>query len=158
MREAGVKNAADVSLGWNGFAELSGERLYELLRFRQAIFVVEQASPYPDLDGRDAQAQHLLLRRERELIGCLRLIQPDPLIRIGRVAVKAGERGHGFARVMMEAALQRAAEVYPHRDVAVSAQAYLEPFYLGLGFVAASPPYDDCGVPHIDMIGPARGA
>jgi len=55
------------------------------------------------------------------------------------------------------AALQRAAEVYPHRDVALSAQTYLEPFYRGLGFAAISAPYDDCGVPHVDMIGPARG-
>jgi ElaA protein len=149
---------ADITLDWLRWGTLTPPLLYDLLQFRQAIFVVEQASPYADLDGRDARAEHLLLRRAGTLIGCLRLIEPDPLVRIGRVAVAAGERGHGFARLMMEAALQRAAEVYPHRDVAVSAQAYLEPFYHGLGFVAASPPYDDCGVPHIDMIGPARGA
>jgi len=58
---------------------------------------------------------------------------------------------------MMEAALQRAAEVYPHRDVALSAQTYLEPFYRSLGFVASSASYDNYGVPHIDMVGPARG-
>jgi ElaA protein len=57
---------------------------------------------------------------------------------------------------MMGAALQRAAEVYQHRDVALSAQAYLEPFYQSLGFVTVSAPYDDYGVPHIDMVGPAR--
>jgi ElaA protein len=136
---------------------LSAADLYDLLRFRQAVFVVEQGSPYADLDGRDARAQHLLLRRGEELIGCLRLIEPDPLVRIGRVAVKQDERGQGFARVMMEAALQRAAEVYPHRDVALSAQTYLEPFYRSLGFAPISAPYDDYGVPHIDMIGPARG-
>jgi ElaA protein len=127
------------------------------LQFRQAIFVVEQASPYADLDGRDTRAEHLLLRRADALIGCLRLIEPDPLVRIGRVAVAVGERGHGVARLMMEAALQRAAEVYPHRDVALSAQTYLEPFYQSLGFATVSAPYDDCGVPHVDMVGAARG-
>jgi ElaA protein len=152
-----VKIAAELSLEWHRWSELTAPRLYELLRFRQAIFVVEQASPYPDLDGRDARAQHLLVRAGDELIGCLRLIEPDPLVRIGRVAVKAGRRGQGLARVMMEAALQRAAEVYPHRDVALGAQTYLEPFYRSLGFVASSAPYDDYGVPHIDMVGPARG-
>jgi ElaA protein len=147
----------NISLEWCQWAELSTARLYELLRFRQAVFVVEQASAYPDLDGRDARSQHLMLRRDGELLGYLRLIEPDPLVRIGRVAIKDGERGRGFARGMMEAALQRAGEVYPHRDVALSAQTYLEPFYRSLGFVATSVPYDDYGVPHIDMMGPARG-
>jgi ElaA protein len=146
----------DVTLQWRRWAELSAPELYELLRFRQAIFVVEQASPYADLDGRDQRAEHLQLRRGGTLIGCLRLIEPDPLVRIGRVAVAAGERGRGCARVMMEAALQRAAEVYPHRDVGLSAQTYLEPFYQSLGFAAVSAPYDDCGIPHIDMTGPSR--
>jgi ElaA protein len=146
----------DITLDWRRWTDLTAAQLYELLQFRQAIFVVEQASPYPDLDGRDRHAEHLLLRRAGVLIGCLRLIEPDPLVRIGRVAVAAGERGNGFARMMMEAALQRAAEVYPHRDVAVSAQTYLEPFYQSLGFATSSAPYDDYGVPHIDMIGPAR--
>jgi ElaA protein len=151
-----VKIAVDITFDWRRWADLSAPLLYELLQFRQAIFVVEQASPYADLDGRDARAEHLLVRRGDALIGCLRLIEPDPLVRIGRVAVAPAARGHGLARSMMEAALQRAAEVYPHRDVGLSAQTYLEPFYRSLGFVAISPPYDDCGVPHVDMLGPAR--
>ena len=152
-----MKIAADVTLEWLGWADFSAPQLYELLQFRQAIFVVEQRSPYTDLDGRDARAEHLLLRRGEILAGCLRLIEPDPLVRIGRVAVSPAERGHGIARAMMEAALFRAGEVYPHRDVGLSAQAYLAPFYQSLGFVALSAPYDDCGVPHIDMVGPPRG-
>ena len=153
-----MKIADDITFEWRRWADLSAPLLYELLQFRQAIFVVEQASPYADLDGRDARAEHLLLRRGDALIGCLRVIEPDPLVRIGRVAVAASERGHGIARAMMEAALQRANEVYPHRDVAVGAQTYLEPFYRSLGFVTVSAPYDDGGIPHIDMIGPPRGS
>jgi ElaA protein len=152
-----MKIADDLTLEWLDWSRLSAARLYELLQFRQAVFVVEQGSAYPDLDGRDLASQHLLLRRGDRLIGCLRLIEPDPLVRIGRVAIVAGARGHGLARMIMEAALQRAAEVYPHRDVGLSAQTYLEPFYRSLGFVAVSAPYDDYGVPHIDMVGPARG-
>jgi len=153
-----VKIAVDITFDWRRWADLSAPLLYELLQFRQAIFVVEQASPYADLDGRDARAEHLLVRRGDALIGCLRLIEPDPLVRIGRVAVAGGQRGHGLARLMMEVALERAAQIYPHRDVGVSAQTYLEPFYQSLGFATVSAPYDDCGVPHIDMVGPARGS
>lgn len=156
-RDIDAAEAGCITLDWRRWADLTAPQLYALLQFRQAVFVVEQASPYADLDGRDARAEHLLLRRAEKLIGCLRLIEPDPLVRIGRVAVAADERRHGFARLIVQAALQRAAEVYPHRDVGLSAQTYLEPFYQSLGFVAISAPYEDCGVPHIDMIGPARG-
>ena len=115
-RRTHASDTSDLTLQWHGWAEFTVPLLYELLRFRQAIFVVEQASPYPDLDGHDLEAQHLLLRRGEELIGCLRLIAPDPLVRIGRVGVAAGDRGRGFARAMMQAALERAAQVHPHRD------------------------------------------
>jgi ElaA protein len=147
-----VKIAADMTLDWHEFAALSAAQLYELLQFRQAIFIVEQASPYPDLDARDGQARHLTLRRDGMLIGCLRLIQPDPLVRIGRVAVAETERGTGLARLLMDEALRLAGALYPGSDITVGAQTYLEPFYRSLGFAASSAPYDDYGVPHIDMV------
>ena len=149
-----MRGAEGVVFEWRDWRDLDIALLYELLRFRQAVFVVEQASPYPDLDGRDARAEHLLVRRGDSLIGCLRVLDPDPLVRIGRVAVAVEERGRGLARAMMQAALQRAGERHPHRDVAVDAQTYLEPFYRSLGFSAVAAPYDDFGVPHVTMIGP----
>jgi ElaA protein len=146
-----------MTLEWFGWDDLSTGQLYELLQFRQAIFVVEQASPYPDLDGRDRDARHLILRRDGVLIGCLRLIAPRddehrPLVRIGRVAVAADERGGGFARLMMDEALRCAAELYPGADIEIGAQTYLEGFYRSFGFTPASSPYDDFGVPHIDLV------
>lgn len=151
-----MKIAEDMTIDWHEFAALSAAQLYELLQFRQAIFVVEQASPYPDLDGRDARARHLALRRNGVLIGCLRLIEPDPMVRIGRVAVAEGERSRGLARLLMDEALREAAALYPGSDITVGAQTYLEPFYQSLGFATASAPYDDYGVPHIDMVRPAN--
>ena len=41
---------------WRLFDELSGIELYELLCFRQTTFIVEQRSPYPDLDGLDQKS------------------------------------------------------------------------------------------------------
>lgn len=138
---------------WRRFADFSAEALYEVLRFRQAIFVVEQRSAYADLDGRDAAALHLLLRAEATLAGYLRLV-PDPAagrVIIGRVAVAPGSRHRGLARIMMQAALEAIARDAPAASVELSAQSYLVPFYCGLGFVPVSPPYDDCGVAHVDM-------
>jgi len=61
--------AERVTMKWRLFDELSGSELYELLRFRQTIFIVEQRSPYPDLDGLDQKAWHLVARGESELAG-----------------------------------------------------------------------------------------
>ena len=90
---------------WQRFEELTPDKLYELLRFRQAIFVVEQGSPYPDLDGLDRGAWHLLLRVNGALTGYLRLIPAPPPVRIGRVTVAVSMRGRGLGHRLMEEAL-----------------------------------------------------
>jgi ElaA protein len=124
-----------------------------VLRFRQAIFVVEQRCAYPDLDGLDQRAEHLLLRAEDRLAGCLRLI-PFPeenRVAIGRVAVAEAMRHRGFARKLMIEALARCHRDYPDCPVALTGQTYLVPFYESLGFVTTSAPYDDYGLEHVHM-------
>jgi len=142
------------SLEWCGFGDLTPALLYEVLRFRQAIFVVEQRCAYPDLDGLDQQAQHLLLRVDGVLAACLRLIPfPDERrVKIGRVAVAEAIRGQGIARQMMKEALARCRHDYPDSAVTLTGQTYLAPFYESLGFVVTSPLYDDYGIPHVDMV------
>jgi ElaA protein len=140
----------DIALEWQRFAEFSTERLYELLRFRQAIFVVEQRSPYPDLDGLDQEAWHLLLHHGGRLGGCLRLL-PPPHLRIGRVAVAADLRRQGLARRLLTEALGLCRERWPGRALLVTAQLPLAGFYESLGFSPISPPHDDFGVAHLHM-------
>src|SRR5882724_11145653 len=89
----GVTSMPKIETQWQRFEDLSAGQLYELLRFRQSIFVVEQRSPYPDLDDLDESAWHLLLQAEGALAGCVRLV-PSPL-RIGRVAIAAPFRRRG---------------------------------------------------------------
>ena len=141
------------SLEWRDFGDLPAALLYEVLRFRQAIFVVEQASPFPDLDGHDERAHHLLLRIDGELAGYLRLIPHpgDKRVAIGRVAVAENLRRHGLARRLMAEALARCRQDYPDCAVTLSAQTYLAAFYETLGFRATSAPFDDYGVPHVEM-------
>ena len=140
-------------LQWVSFGDFSTALLYEALRFRQAIFVVEQASPFPDLDRLDERAHHLLLRIDGELAGYLRLI-PHPgerRVAIGRVAVAATRRRRGCAGRLMAEALARCRQDYPDHTVVLSAQTYLAPFYESFGFRTTSAPFDDYGVPHVDM-------
>jgi ElaA protein len=137
------------AVAWQRFEALTAADLYELLRFRQSIFVVEQRCPYPDLDGLDQAAWHLLARADGALVGCLRLI-PQPL-RIGRVAVAAPMRGRGLARGLMNEALSLCRRRYPGLPVALTAQTYLVPFYRSFGFEPTGEPFDDFGLTHIDM-------
>jgi ElaA protein len=142
---------------WYSFGDLSSASLYEVLRFRQAIFVVEQGCAFPDLDGRDQGAQHLLLRVGGELAGCLRLIPfaGEARVAIGRVAVGEPLRRRGFARLLMMEALARCRRDYPDCAVTLTGQTYLAPFYESLGFVVTSAPYDDYGLSHVDMLLPS---
>jgi ElaA protein len=153
-REGGVQIGDGISLEWHDFTGLPAGLLYEVLRFRQAIFVVEQACAYPDLDGLDRRAHHLLLHADGALAGYLRLVpHPDEhRVSIGRVAVGPSFRHRGFAGRLMTAALSRCARDWPGLAVGLSAQAHLTSFYESLGFGAIAPPYDDYGVPHIEMV------
>ena len=85
---------------WQSFDQLTADKLYELLRFRQDIFVVEQASPYPDLDGLDQGAWHLLLRVDGVLTGYLRLIPSPP---VGQDRPGRGRRCHARSRARAQA-------------------------------------------------------
>jgi len=138
-----------ITTEWQRFEQLSADLLYEVLRFRQSIFVVEQRSPYADLDGLDQEAWHLLLRSKGELAGYLRLI-PMP-IRMGRVAVASQLRGRGLGRRLMEEGLRFCRERYPAQDIILAAQLKLVPFYNSFGFAVISEPYDDFGVMHVEM-------
>jgi ElaA protein len=148
------KIALQITTEWRRFDELSAPALYDLLRLRQQIFVVEQRSPYPDLDGFDQLARHLLLRAKGALAGCLRLLPPSagiPMVRIGRVAVIAELRGQGLGHRLMREALWFCRAHHPGQPVRLAAQRHLAHFYQALGFAEIGEPYDDFDITHIDM-------
>jgi ElaA protein len=139
----------EVTTKWQRFDQLTADALYEILRFRQSIFVVEQASPYPDLDGLDQSAWHLLLRVDGALAGYARLIQPP--VRIGRIAVAGPLRRQGLGRRLMEEALNFCRKRYPEQNIVLAAQLDLASFYESFDFTVVSEPYDDFGVMHVEM-------
>jgi ElaA protein len=145
----------EITTQWRRFEDLSANDLYELLNFRQSIFVVEQRSPYPDLDGLDQAAWHLSARLADELAGYLRVIarpEPPTPIRIGRVAVAPRLRRWGIGRQLMREALRLCRDRYPFQPIALGAQLYLLSFYESLGFTAVSEIYDDFEVAHVEMM------
>lgn len=131
------------------FDDLDARRAYELWRLRQQVFVVEQRSPYPDLDGRDVEqaTRHVLAEDCGALVGCLRLLDDGDRMRIGRVAVAPAARGTGLARRLMETAMALCAG----REVRLDAQTGLVGFYEGFGFEVTGPEFDEDGVRHVPM-------
>ncbi|PWC85885.1 acyltransferase [Azospirillum sp. TSH100] len=139
------------------FNALTLTELHDLLALRSRVFVVEQASPYPDIDGRDPGALHLIASDAGgAVIGCARCLGPDgegpqEPVSFGRLAVDPSQRSTGLGRALVAESLAVLAERWPDRDVVIGAQLYLERFYGGFGLVRDTEPYDDFGIPHIDM-------
>lgn len=136
------------------FRDLGMQRLYALLRLRTDVFVVEQRCPYPELDGRDQEAFHVLGETpEGRLIAYARLLPPDGegWPHIGRVVVDPAHRGRGLGRKVMHECLEFLEATRGSRASAISAQEHLRGFYESLGYQAVSDVYDWDGIPHIDM-------
>jgi ElaA protein len=136
------------------FDALTGREVHDLLALRQAAFVVEQSCPFPEIDGRDPLARHVLGLRRGEIVACARLL-PAGAKRaarsIGRVATAREARGLGLGRAVMAQALAVLLAEDGGAPIDLSAQAHLERFYASLGFHAFGTPYDEDGIPHIDM-------
>jgi ElaA protein len=144
---------------WSRFSELTTADLYAVVRLREAVFIVEQNCPYPDADGRDPNAWHLLgwLQRsqERALVAYARIFEPGVRYdqgSIGRVVTAGEVRGTGVGKALMAEALRRLQSLAPGQPVKIAAQRRLEDFYLGFGFRTVSDPYEEDGITHVDMV------
>ena len=144
---------------WCSFADLTNAQLYEVLAQRQQVFVLEQTCLYPDIDGYDLDAHHLLGWRtvdgKRVLAAYLRVLAPGAKydeMSLGRVITTQAARGTGAGRALLERGIQEAEQLYPGHRIRIGAQQYLERFYAGFGFETVSAPYDEDGILHIDML------
>ncbi|MCG3766581.1 GNAT family N-acetyltransferase [Vibrio cincinnatiensis] len=138
------------------FSELTPDELYELLKLRVNIFVVEQQCPYPELDDKDRikETRHLMGYHQQQLVACSRLLPPGasyPSVSIGRVAIAQSARGQGLAYQLLEQALIHCAQHWPKQAIEIGAQTYLTDFYTQYGFIATSESYLEDGIAHVDM-------
>jgi len=133
------------------FAELDTATLYALLRLRAEVFVVEQACPFNDLDGRDTEpgARHVWLEADDGTIaGYVRLLdEPDGAVKISRVVSAAAARGSGIGDRVMAEALARVGA----RPVVLDAQTRLLAWYERLGFERAGPDFLEDDILHTPM-------
>ena len=140
------------------FQELTTDELYELLRVRSEVFVVEQNCVYQDLDNDDQKSIHLWLTlrqdsEEAEKVVALARVCPAGThmkeISIGRVITT--ERGKGYGRQVMLHAIDAAVEHFGATLIDIEAQEYAKGFYEGVGFKQSSDTFMLDGIPHIKM-------
>ncbi len=134
------------------FDELSREELYDILRLRSAVFVVEQNCPYLDPDGLDAEALHIFLRDREGIQAYLRLLPAgsmgtEPVI--GRVI--AVKRRKGLGSRVLHLGIRTARERMGAGTIRVEAQSYAVPFYERAGFIPVSKEFLLDDIPHIEM-------
>ena len=137
------------------FDELNITELYEILRVRAEVFVVEQACVYQDLDLKDKKAYHLFAEEKQEIFAYLRILDKGvsyPEISIGRVLTTEVNRRKGLAREMMRKAITLITEELEEKKIRISAQLYLKAFYEELGFVKVSEVYLEDDIEHIEML------
>lgn len=157
--DATTFGATDIVWQWSRFSDLRPDDLYAMVRLREAVFIVEQNCPYPDADGRDPRAWHLLgwsqSQIERTLVAYARVFEPGVRYTegsIGRVATAQEVRRTGMGKRLMAEALRRLEALAPGQKIKLAAQQRLEVFYAGFGFTTVSAPYEEDGIMHVDMV------
>ncbi|WP_088006137.1 GNAT family N-acetyltransferase [Indiicoccus explosivorum] len=141
---------------WNTyrFSELSAPLLYEILKLRVDVFVVEQNCPYPEIDGLDPDCVHITAIEDGKVRAYARLVpggMKNNLPAIGRVIVTPGTRGTGLGRELVRRCVDFILEEWKEDRIFLQGQAHLKSFYESFGFRQVSEVYDEDGIPHIDM-------
>jgi ElaA protein len=136
------------------FEDLSVHELYDILRLRSEIFVVEQTCVYLDLDGKDKKGLHLLGEFEGKIVAYSRLFKPGISFdnaSIGRVVVDAHYRDRKWGHDLMREAIAGIQSHFGESKITIGAQLYLKKFYESHGFVQTSEMYLEDDIPHIEM-------
>ena len=134
------------------FQELTVDELYELLRVRSEVFVVEQDCVYQDMDGDDQKAIHLWLTMADKVVALARVCPAGTHmseISIGRVITT--ERGKGYGKQIMLYAIEAAKVHFGAKQIDIEAQEYAKGFYESVGFRQSSESFMLDGIPHIRM-------
>lgn len=137
------------------FKELTAEELYEILKLRINIFIVEQNCPYEECDDKDKNSYHLYLKEDDKILAYLRVVKKGisyDEISIGRVVVNSKYRGQNLGRELMTKAINFITEKLKEKNIRISAQLYLEEFYKSFGFKSVSSQYLEDNIPHIEML------
>jgi len=148
------------NLQWEtkAFHQLSTDQLFDFLKLRVDVFVVEQQCAYRELDkyDRHPETRHLSGHDVAgQLIAYARLLPPGlryPEVNLGRFVVKTDFRRQGIGHQLLQAALKEVSGCWPGTPIRISAQDYLQAFYEQYGFLRVSEVFLEDGIPHVEML------
>ena len=133
--------------------DLSVDEVQSIFGLRSEVFIVEQECPYQDVDGRDPEADHLLLYDNNMLCGYTRIFPKKTYFKeasFGRTVVKKTHRGKGYGHVLVKESLKYLKNK-KETPIKISAQSYLKKFYSSHGFIARGEEYLEDNIPHTAM-------
>ena len=134
------------------FEELSLSQLYEILKSRMEVFMLEQRIFCLDMDNVDYRSRHCFLEAGGRVVGYLRAFyqEDDPsVVRIGRVLTL--RHGSGLGRTLMERSLADIRANMPCRCIRLDSQTHAVGFYEKFGFRVISGEFLEEGIPHVTM-------
>lgn len=134
------------------FGELTTEELFSIYKLRSAVFVLEQQSPYQDVDDADMKALHMWIQDDGHMLAYLRVLPKGTVldeVSIGRVI--AVQRSKGYGSLIMKKGIETAISRFGADIIKIEAQVQAKSFYEKFGFIQSSEEFIDAGVPHIEM-------
>ena len=137
------------------FNELSNNQLYDIMKLRQEVFVVEQNCPYLDTDDYDQGSLHLIGLLKNDLVAYARILPPDVYYRepsVGRIASKPSLRGKGIGKQTVAKCIEIMESRFGKQAIRIMAQCYLIKFYEDFGFEIKGEEFLEDGIPHIEMV------
>ena len=141
---------------WCQLHELEPLQIQAMFALRQNVFIVEQDCPYPDIDGQDAAAHHLLGWNGGELVATLRVFESykdyDNNASIGRICTHESARKLGLGKVIVSKAIDYIENDFQKSSIQIGAQLYLKRFYQAFDFKQVSEIYVEDGIDHILML------
>lgn len=137
------------------FESLSVSNLYQILKLRSEVFVLEQECLYQDLDDLDQPSWHVMLKDGDQLVACARVFhrnRDEKVAQIGRMVTAMKYRRMAKGSVVMSKAMEVAFQELGAETIYIEAQVYAIPFYRNLGFEVNSDEFLEDGIPHVQMI------
>lgn len=135
------------------FEELTVEELYEILKIRVSVFVVEQNCLYQEIDDRDKQSFHVYLKDDDGIQAYLRVVDKGVSfdeVSIGRVI--AVKRRCGLGSKILSEGIKVAKDKLKAATIKIEAQSYAKGLYEKQGFSQVSEEFLEDGIPHVLMI------
>ncbi len=133
------------------FSELSTRELYEILKIRAEIFVVEQNCVYQDMDDNDYDSLHVFYEDEGSIVAYLRaFVKDNDTVQMGRVLTL--EHGKGLGGKLLKEGIEQIRKKQNPKKIYIEAQCYATGFYEREGFVVCSDEFLEDGIPHVQMI------